>query len=127
MAGVKKVRVIRKISNREFLKRGVTYVGRWASHVTKYYIAPRTPFLTGELRGSLDDRTRATPAGNISIVWYARAPHAPYLEDEKQYGRHIAAIRNFTTPGTEAPFMLPNIKKAMPVIRKAMAEMFGGK
>jgi len=79
---------------------------------------------TGELRDSLDYRVQATGAKNISITFYARAPHAQYLEDVKRFGAHIASIRNFTTPGTEAPFLLPNIERVMPTFRRAIQEMF---
>jgi len=123
MAVVHRTRVIRKISDRQLLDRALTAAQKWGKWVTTYYILPRTPMRTGELRLSLDDQQRITTGKNISMTWYARADHAKYLEDVKRFGAHIAAIQNFTTPDTEAPFLLPNIKRAMPTIRKVIEEM----
>jgi len=119
-----RARVIRHIPDKHFIDRGLTACNTWAKRTIDSYVRPRTPMLTGELRESLDYRVSATSAKNISIVWYARAQHAEYLEDVKKYGAHIAAIRNFTTPGTEAPFLLPNIERGMPTFRRAIQEMF---
>lgn len=121
---IHRVRVIRHIPDREFLTRGLIATEQWAKWVQESGIRPKTPMDTGELRASLDHQVRATSAKNISIVWYARAPHAKYLEDTKTYGAHIASIRNFTTPGTEAPFLLPNIERYMPTVRRAVQDMF---
>lgn len=124
MLGIHKVRVIRLKTDDQFLDKARTVCLKWAPHVTNYYIRPKTPMLTGELQASLDQKVNVTAGKNISIVWYARAEHAKYLEDVKRYGRHIASIRRFTTPHTEAPFMVPNIERAMPSIREAVAEIF---
>jgi len=126
MPVVRRTRVIRRVSDRQFLDRGRAAADRWAKHVTQYYIRPRTPMLTGELRASLDQRVNVTAAKNISITWYARAPHAEFLEDVEKHGAHIAAIRNFTTPNTEAPFLRPNVERAMPTVREAVREMLIG-
>lgn len=122
MAGVT---VKRLITDRQFTDRGIKFIGQWAEDVTRLYIRPKTPMDTGELRASLGQVVRATMNKDISVLFYAEAPHAEYLEDVDAHGAHIAAIVNFTTPGTEAPFLKPNVERAAPTIAEAVARMFG--
>jgi hypothetical protein len=117
------VYVRRLITNQQLTDRLITYCGKWARHVTQYYISPRTPMLTGETRSTLTEKVQGTAGGNVSIIWYASGA-AEFLEDVKSHPIHIAAIQNFTTPNTEAPFLRPNVERATPTMKEAIKEAF---
>ena len=97
----------RYITNQDITMRGLRVLGVAANKVMREFIRPKTPMLTGDLRRSLGVTVRT--GSDITISWYATAmPQARLLEENQSV---IDRIKNFTTPGTRAPYLRPGVEE----------------
>jgi len=111
----------RYVSNAQIVDKLLETARIEGGNVISTYILPGTPMKTGALRETirvvvtLEGRTIIMTflAGDVGDVFYAQFLELPW------YARRI---KNFTTPGTRAPFLLPGVEEALPYLKSKFGE-----
>ena len=108
--------LLRYVPNEVVLDRLLQAARQEIGPVIDMFIRPITPMKTGALRESLRG-TVTLEEQTVVMTFLAGGGEVDYAQflELPWYARRI---KNFTTPGTQAPFLVPGVETALPYLHE---------